>query len=122
MIRMQVVVAVLIAGLTVPTAAQRGAANNGAEIQRLQDSAYLVERDLSSLSQRDLMDELDELQRYSGVDRDFAFCLDPAATTDLHRYSMQALFGQGSQNTAQPLWDESGNQIWQTTLTLNEVL
>ena len=53
MIRMQVVVAVLIAGLTVPTAAQRGAANNGAEIQRLQDSAYLVERDLSSLSQRD---------------------------------------------------------------------
>ena len=77
---------------------------------------------MSSLSQRDLMDELDELQRYCGVDRDFAFCLDPAATTDLHRYSMQALFAGGSQNTAQPLWDESGNQIWQTTLTLNEVL
>jgi TolA-binding protein len=65
---MQVVVAVLIVGLTVPTAAQRGAVNDAAEIQRLQDSVYLVERDLSSLSQRDtrraeqLQVRLEELQ------------------------------------------------------------
>lgn len=55
MIRTQVVVAVLIVGFSVPTAAQRGAVNDTAEIQRLQDSAYLVERDLSSLSERDAM-------------------------------------------------------------------
>ena len=53
MIRTQIVVAGLMLGLTVPAAAQRGGANDAAEIQRLQDSAYLVERDLSSLSQRD---------------------------------------------------------------------
>jgi len=53
MIRMQVVVAVLMVGFTAPIAAQRGAANEAADIQRLRDNAYLVERDLASLSQRD---------------------------------------------------------------------
>lgn len=53
MIRKQVVVAALMMGLTVPAAAQRGAVDATAEIQQLRDSAYLVERDLSSLGQRD---------------------------------------------------------------------
>jgi hypothetical protein len=53
MSRIQVVAAVLMAGLTVPVAAQQGAVNDAAEIERLRDTAYLVERDLSSLSQRD---------------------------------------------------------------------
>jgi len=52
-IRKQVVVAALMMGLTVPAAAQRGAVDATAEIQQLRDSAYLVERDLSSLGQRD---------------------------------------------------------------------
>jgi hypothetical protein len=43
----------LVIGLTVPLAGQRGAANDAAEIERLRDTAYLVERDLSSLGQRD---------------------------------------------------------------------
>lgn len=49
--RVQVVVAFLMIGLTVPVAAQRSAANP--EIQRLRDTAYLAERDLASLEQRD---------------------------------------------------------------------
>ena len=53
MSRVQVVVAVLMVGLTVPVAAQRSSVNDAAEIERLRDTAYLVERDLSSLSQRD---------------------------------------------------------------------
>ena len=51
--RVQVVVAVLMVGLTMPVAAQRGAVNDAAEIDRLRDTAYLVERDLTSLNQRD---------------------------------------------------------------------
>jgi len=51
--RLQVVVAVLMLGLTVPVAAQRGAVNDAAEIERLRDTAYLVERDLTALDQRD---------------------------------------------------------------------
>jgi hypothetical protein len=47
--RVQVVVALLMVGLTVPVAAQRSAVNDAAEIERLRDTAYLVERDLASL-------------------------------------------------------------------------
>ena len=50
--RVHVVVAMLMVGLTMPVAAQRGA-NDAAEIESLRDTAYLVERDLSSLNQRD---------------------------------------------------------------------
>ena len=53
MIRMQIVVAVLMVGFTAPIVAQRGAASDTVDIQRLRDNAYLVERDLASLSQRD---------------------------------------------------------------------
>jgi hypothetical protein len=53
MSRVQVVVAVLMVGLTVPVSAQRSAVNDAAEIERLRDTAYLVERDLASLNQRD---------------------------------------------------------------------
>jgi len=53
MIRTQIFAAGLIVGLAVPAVAQKRASNDAAEIQQLQDSAYLVERDLSSLSQRD---------------------------------------------------------------------
>ena len=68
MTRMQVVAAVLMVGVTVPAAAQRGSGNETTEIQQLRDSAYLVERDLSSLGQRDaaraeqLQPRLEELQ------------------------------------------------------------
>jgi hypothetical protein len=53
MIRMQVVVALLVVGFSAPIAAQRGTANDGADIQRLRDNSYLIERDLTTLSQRD---------------------------------------------------------------------
>jgi TolA-binding protein len=53
MSRMQAVVAFLIVGLSAPMAAQQRAASDGADIQRLRDNAYLVERDLATLSQRD---------------------------------------------------------------------
>jgi hypothetical protein len=52
MTRRHIVIAVFRLGLAVPAAAQRRAATD-ADIQRLQDSAYLVERDLSSINQRD---------------------------------------------------------------------
>ena len=67
MSRVYVVVAVLMVGLTVPVAAQRGAATP-ADIQRLRDDAYLVERDVAALNQRDtaraeqFRARLDELQ------------------------------------------------------------
>jgi hypothetical protein len=49
-------------GLTVPVAAQRGTVNDAAEIERLRDTAFLAERDLSSLKQRDAL-RAEPLQR-----------------------------------------------------------
>jgi hypothetical protein len=50
-------------GLTVPVAAQRGAANDAAEIERLRDTAYLVERDLRDAPRAEqLRLRLEELQ------------------------------------------------------------
>jgi hypothetical protein len=51
--RVHVVVALLVVGFTVPLSAQRGAVNDAAELDRLRDTAYLVERDLTALNQRD---------------------------------------------------------------------
>jgi hypothetical protein len=75
----------------------------------------------SAENHRDLMDSLFELQRYVGIGRDFAFFLDPAATTDFHKYAMQAVFNGGAQFEAQPMFDGDG-QVWRTSLTLNELL
>jgi hypothetical protein len=75
----------------------------------------------SAANHRDLMDSLFELQRYCGLGRDFAFFLDPAATTDFQKYAMQAAFNGGAQFEAQPMFDGDG-RVWRTSLTLNELL
>jgi hypothetical protein len=76
---------------------------------------------ITAVNDGDLKRSLFELQRYSGLGRDFGFVLDPGATTDFHIYSLQAVFAGTAQFTAQPMWDSSG-QVWQTSLTLTEML
>jgi hypothetical protein len=77
---------------------------------------------ISAIDKAELTDELFELQRYCGTARDFAFCLTPAATTDFHKFALQARFDQLQAAQAQPFWNSAGHQVWQTTLTLAEVL
>jgi len=74
---------------------------------------------ISAVNERDLWDSLFDLQRLCGLAVDFFFSLDPSATTDFHRYSMQALFADGAQFDSQPFWDATG-QVWRTSLTLLE--
>lgn len=76
---------------------------------------------ISNVNDRQMKDELFDLQRYCGRGRDFGFTLDPSATTDFHRYSLQAVFDGNAQFDAQPLFDSSG-QVWRTSLTLNEMM
>jgi len=61
------------------------------------------------------------LQRYCGLAHDFVFSLDPAATTDLHLYTMQAQFTDSAQFEGALKWDADG-QMWITTLTITEPL
>lgn len=77
---------------------------------------------LSALDEDEMGEGLFELQRFAGLARDFAFCLDPAATTRFHRYSMQARFAALTVFQAQPFWNAAGNQVWQATLPLEEVI
>jgi hypothetical protein len=51
--RVYTVIVLLVVGFAVPLNAQRGTVNDAAELDRLRDTAYLAERDLASLSQRD---------------------------------------------------------------------
>lgn len=76
---------------------------------------------LSAVDRDEMRADLFELQRYCGLARDFVFSLDPAATTFHHLYTMQALFVEGAQFEAQPLWDANG-EVWRTSLQLTEPL
>lgn len=75
----------------------------------------------SSVNRDDLLRSLYELQRYCGLARDFFCVIDPAATTDFHRYALQALFASSAQFEAQPVFDHSG-EVWRMSLTLTESL
>lgn len=86
----------------------------GASSRRMALSLSAVDRD-------EMRADLFELQRYCGLARDFVFSLDPAATTFHHLYTMQALFVEGAQFEAQPLWDAHG-EVWRTSLQLTEPL
>lgn len=76
----------------------------------------------SALDETELTDELFELERYCGVARDFAFCVDPSATSKFHKFAMQARFDPPQTKQARPYFDTNGEKVWQSTLILSEVL
>lgn len=84
-------------------------------------AARTLQLPMSSIDEEEMGAELFELKRYCGLARDFAFCLDASATTRFHRYSGQFRFGSLAPFQAVPFWN-AANQIWQTTLPLEEVM
>lgn len=76
---------------------------------------------LSAINQDDMRAGLFDLQRYCGLARDFAFSLDPTATTFFHTYSLQASFENAAQFESQPIWDADG-QVWRTSINIIEWL
>lgn len=76
---------------------------------------------ISAGNQRELQDGLSELQRLCGQWGDVVCCLDPAATTDFHRLSMQAVFTASPEFAAVPMWDVDGGRL-SASLALAEIL
>ena len=72
-----------------------------------------------AISRRDLMDNLFDLMRYCGLARDFLFSLDPAETTDFHRFSLQAVFDSAAQFQAQPIFDSTA-ELWTQSISITE--
>jgi hypothetical protein len=75
----------------------------------------------SGANQDDVFDYAMELSRLRGQARDFIVCLDPAATSRFHQWSMQALFTGRTSYKAQPLWDGT-NQVWGFSASMLECL
>lgn len=84
-------------------------------------AARAMEVTFSHLDEDEMGDELLELQRYCGLARDFAFCLDPEAMTRFHRYSGQFRIAALNAVQAIPFWNADNNQVWQATIPLEEV-
>lgn len=84
-------------------------------------AARLMQIPMSAIDVDEMNTELFELQRYCGLARDFAFCLDPAATDHFHRYALQARFASLNGFQGQPVFNDAGQQLWQTTLALEEI-
>lgn len=84
-------------------------------------AARTLQLPMSAVDEDEMGGQLFELKRYCGLARDFAFCLDPEATTRFHRYSGQFRFGALTPFQAQPFWNVA-NQLWQTALSLEEVM
>lgn len=85
-------------------------------------AARLMQVPMSEIDEDEMNAELFELQRYCGLARDFAFCLDPAATAHFHRYAGQFRFASLGAFTARPFWNDANEQIWEATLALEEIL
>lgn len=84
-------------------------------------AARVLQIPMSAIDVDEMNTELFELQRYCGLARDFAFCLDPAATDHFHRYALQARFASLNGFQGQPVFNDAGQQLWQTTLALEEI-
>lgn len=64
-----------------------------------------------ALTKREAFDGIYEMQRLRGMWGDVVCCLDPAETTDLHRFTMQGAFTMGGAYTLPPAFDASGNMF-----------
>jgi len=71
--------------------------------------------------QRDAFDGAMELQRRRGMAKDVIVSLDPAETTDFHRYTMQGVMTNISAVTRQPLWSNNG-PLYQFSIQLQEII
>lgn len=64
-----------------------------------------------ALNKREAFDGIYEIQRLRGMWGDLICCLDPAETTDLHRFTMQGAFTMGGAYTLPPTFDADGNMF-----------
>jgi hypothetical protein len=76
---------------------------------------------ISAVDEAEMTAGLFELQRYCGLARDIAFCLDPSATTKFHTFSLQALFETDAAFGAEPWFHQDAN-VWKAELSLIEIL
>jgi hypothetical protein len=76
--------------------------------QRSLTPPRIFELTASSLNRRQAFDGIYEMQRLAGMHGDVVCVIDPSATTDFHRLSMQGHFTAGGAYSAPPVIDKDG--------------
>lgn len=76
---------------------------------------------ISALDRREVLDGIGEIMRLQGGWGDVVVLLDPAATTDFHRHSLQGVFTAPQQHDLTQLFTNSG-ECWSVSFPLREVI
>jgi hypothetical protein len=76
--------------------------------RRTTSPARLFEIAFYALTVREAFDGAAEIQRLRGLWGDVICCLDPAASTDFHRFTMQGVFTAAAAYTLPPVFDAGG--------------
>ncbi len=76
---------------------------------------------ISAADRREVLDGIAEIQRLRGLWGDVICLLDPAATTDFHRHSMQGVFGATQEHRIVPQFTANG-EMWTVDLQLREII
>ena len=75
---------------------------------------------ISAADRREVLDGIAEIQRLRGLWGDVICLLDPGATTDFHRHSMQGVFTAPQEHRIVPQFTANG-EMWTVDLQLREI-
>lgn len=89
--------------------------------RRQRSAARRASLQISAADKREVLDGVQEVQRLRGMHGDVACLLDPAATTDFHRFSMQAVFTAAQDHQIVPQFS-GGDVMFTVSLPLREVV
>lgn len=89
--------------------------------RRTRSAPRLFALTMSAGDKREVLDGIAEIQRLRGMWGDVVCLLDPNATTDLHRHSMQGVFKTPQQHSIVQQFTAAG-EMWTVTLNLREVI
>ena len=89
--------------------------------RRQRSAARRMSLQISASDKRETLDGVAEIQRLRGGHGDVIVCLDPNATTDFHRFSMQAVFTSPQEHQIVPQFN-GGDVMFTVALPLREVI
>ncbi len=88
--------------------------------RRQRSAARRFALQISAADRREMLDGIAEIQRLRGLWGDVICLLDPAATTDFHRHSMQGVFTAPQEHRIVPQFTANG-EMWTVDLQLREI-
>jgi hypothetical protein len=89
--------------------------------RRQRSAARRMSLQISGADKREVLDGIQEIQRLAGMAGDVFVLLDPNATTDFHRHSMQGVFTAQQDHQIVPQFTDAG-EMWTVNFPLREVI